>query len=387
MPAARPRPRPVALVILATLALAVAVLAAELILRMLPPARGPLGDLTYALPDGTPITPAEGARRGAIVPVPPPRPRARWMFAPGSSFFLCYADAEVLRRDWLDEHGRVLVRINRFGLRERDEITADKPPGQRRVVCVGDSFTFGWGVPEQAGWVRRLEHELRGSGADVRTVNCGAAGTVCVDEYVVALQHRFHVFQPDAVVLTICLNDLIPSSGLTVIDPPRASGVRVLDLARGTFGRRPIDLDPQRDWVQELLDLPRDQALASGLATAPPGSDDKPFEAMWSQGVPQRSLREAKAWCDARGIPLLVVLWPFLQGLGEGRHYPFAKLHALVAADCAAAGIPFLDVLPALRGTRDEELWVTPADMHANPRAHALALPAIAAFVREHTRW
>jgi hypothetical protein len=44
-------------------------------------------------------------------------------------------------------------------------------------------------------------------------------------------------------------------------------------------------------------------------------------------------------------------------------------------------------VLPALAGTRDEELWVTPADMHANPRAHALALTPIAAFVRAHARW
>ena len=108
---------------------------------------------------------------------------------------------------------------------------------------------------------------------------------------------------------------------------------------------------------------------------------------MWSQGVPQRALRDGRAWCEQRGIPFLVVLWPFLQGLGPDRRYPFAKLHALVAADCADAGIAFHDVLPSLAGTRDEELWVTPADQHANPRAHALALPAIAAFVREHTRW
>ena len=387
MPVARPRARPAAKVLAAAVALLLALAAAELVLRLLGPTAGPLGQLAYALPDGTPITPAEGARRGAIVAVPPPRPRERWMFAPGTSFFLCYADHERLHRDWFDPQGRVPVRINAWGLRERDEITPDKPAGQRRVVCIGDSFTFAWGVPEEAGWVRRLEHELREGGADVRTVNCGAAGTVCVDEYVAGLQHRFHVFQPDAVVLTICLNDLIPSSGLSFLDPVQPTGVRVLDLARGALGRRPLDLDPARDWVQELLELPRDAALRSGYATAPPGSDDKPFEAMWSQGVPQRALRDGKAWCEQRGIPLLVVLWPFLQGLGPGRHYPFAKLHALVAAECAAAGIPFLDVLPALADTPDEQLWVTPADMHANPRAHELALPAITAFVREHARW
>ena len=108
---------------------------------------------------------------------------------------------------------------------------------------------------------------------------------------------------------------------------------------------------------------------------------------MWAQGVPQKSVREAKAWCDARKVPLMVVVWPFLQGLGPGRHYPFRKLHELVAADCAAAAIPCLDLLPTLAGTPDADLWVTPADPHANPQAQALAAPGIAEFVRRHAAW
>ncbi|MEZ6036855.1 MAG: hypothetical protein R3F29_05210 [Planctomycetota bacterium] len=36
-----------------------------------------------------------------------------------------------------------------------------------------------------------LEDDLRKDGADVRTVNCGAAGAVCIDEYVVGLEQRF----------------------------------------------------------------------------------------------------------------------------------------------------------------------------------------------------
>lgn len=379
---ARRRPGALAIATLVAAATLSAAALAELVLRRLPSPH-PLGELTYALPDGTPITPAEGIRRGLIVPVPPPVPRPRMMFAPGQTFFLCYSDNDVLRRDWLDAQGRVAVRINRFGVRERDEITPDKPAGQRRIVCIGDSFTFGWGIPEELGWVRLLEDELRRQGGDVRTVNCGAAGTVCIDEYWWGLQHRFHVFQPDAVVLTICLNDLIPSSGVTVIGPSPATGFRVVDLVLGALGRSPLDLDPGFDWVGELLRLPQAEGERAGLYDP----SNKPFEAMWSQGVPQKSLREAKAWCDARSIPFLVVLWPFLQGLGPGRTYPFQKLHDLVAVDCKNAGIAFLDVLPALRAAPSESLWVTPADPHANPRAQQLALPALVAFVRSHTQW
>jgi hypothetical protein len=387
-PTAKKRPGALAIALVVAAATVLALGAAELVLRFLVPPQRVLGDLSYELPDGSPITLVEGIRRGLIVPVPPPAPRPRYMFAPMDDFFVRYTDNDVLKRDWLDAKGRVAVHIDAHGLRERDEVGPAKPAGERRIVCVGDSFTFAWGIPVELGWVRLLENELRKDGVDLRTVNCGAAGTVCIDEYVCGLEHRFHVFGPDAVILTICLNDLVPSSGLSVLDPPVTTGLRVVDLVRGAFGRRALDLDPHRDWVQELLDLPRDQALAGGLATdASSPSNDKPFEAMWSQGVPQRSLRDAKAWCDARRIPFLVVIWPFLQGLGPGRWYPFQKLHDLVAADCAAAGIPLLDVLPALRGTREEELWVTPMDPHPNPRAQQLALPAIAAFVRAHTAW
>lgn len=384
-PRAARRPRALAIVLLATFATLLAAAGAELVLRLFAAPARVLGELTYALADGTPVTFAEGLQRGLIVPVPPPLPmdRHRFMFAPDQQFLLCYADNDVLQRDWLDDHGRVGVRINHFGLRERDEITPAKPAGQRRVLCLGDSFTFGWGIPEEQGWVRRLEGELRSDGKDVRTVNCGAAGTVCIDEYWFGLQHRFHVFQPDAVVLTICLNDLIPSSGVTVIGPSPSTGWRLLDLLQGALGRSPLDLDPTFDWVGELLRLPKQEGEQAGLYDA----SNKPFEAMWSQGVPQKSLREAKAWCEARSIPFLVVLWPFLQGLGPGRTYPFQKLHRLVADDCAAAGIPLLDVLPALQPTPHEELWVTPADPHANPRAQQLVTPSIAAFVRTHTRW
>jgi len=357
---------------------------AEFVLRQLPTPQ-PLGRLSYADAAGQPITFTEGLQRGLIVPVPPPLPmdRPRFMFAPGQTFFLCYTDNDVLRRDWLDAKGRVPVRINRYGLRERDEITPDKPAGQRRVLCLGDSFTFGWGIPEELGWVRLLESALRAGGADIRTVNCGAAGTVCVDEYWFGLQHRFAVFQPDAVVLTICLNDLIPSSGLNVLGPSPATGWRTLDLVLGALGRSPLDLDPNYDWVGQLLALPHKEGAAAGLYHP----SDKPFEAMWSQGVPQKSLREAKAWCDARKVPFAVVLWPFLQGLGPDRHYPFRKLHELVATDCAAAAIPCLDLRPILAGTPAADLWVTPADPHANPKAQTLAAPAIADFVRRQTTW
>jgi hypothetical protein len=41
-------------------------------------------------------------------------------------------------------------------------------------------------------------------------------------------------------------------------------------------------------------------------------------------------------------------------------------------------------VLPALAKTRAEDLWITPADPHANPLAQSLAIRLIEPFVASH---
>ena len=378
--ATRRRP-PILMQLLAVcIATAAALGLAEITLRLFVGPPQVMGALGFADTNGNPISGAkEAIAKGLIVSVPGEKPRPRTMFKPAESFYLSYANNDVLNRDWLDSKGRVLNSINEYGLRERPNIRPDKPAGERRIVCIGDSFTYGWGIPAEQGWVRLLEEDLRKDQGNVRTVNCGAAGTVCVDEYVAGLKSRFAKFQPDAVVMTLCLNDLVPSHGLSLIVPVESSGSRLLDMAKAAMGSSPINLDPEVDWVQMLLDMGQEEGTASGLY-----NHDKPFEAMWSQGVPQASMREAKAWCDQREIPFLVVIWPFLQGLGKGRHYPFQRLHDLVAEDLKQANIPLLDVLPMLRETNSEDLWVTPADPHPNPLAQTLTLPAITKFVRSH---
>ncbi|HLQ36876.1 MAG TPA: hypothetical protein VK348_03680, partial [Planctomycetota bacterium] len=135
---------------------------------------------------------------------------------------------------------------------------------------------------------------------------------------------------------------------------------------------------PKVDWVQILLDLPKADGEANQMY-----NPDAPYDAMWSQHAPQQSLQSMRDWCRDRGIRLGVVLWPFLQGLGPGEFYPFAKIHREVASFCEKEGIPFLDLLPPLHAVVPTmDLWVTPADMHPNPRAQRLALPALVGFVQ-----
>jgi len=322
----------------------------------------------------------EAAERRMIVPVPF-APRPRFAIAPGLTFYLRYTG---IQHPWFDDQGCVKCVINSCGIRDREALCRPKPAGQRRVVCLGDSFTFGWGVPVEDAWPRRVEHVLRATDDQIRTVNCGMTYGLFLDEQRAGLEHDAARFEPDAVLVTVCLNDLLPTSQTLAEQEPMPWLMRqsriLRDLFQGYALQGTLALDPDRDVVQELLDLPE----AQYPPWAQPGGTTRIGKAaLWAGGGPQAALVGMRDWCRQRHLPYGVVLWPYFQGLGRGEHYPFTKMHRLVAEFCKAHEIPFLDVLPELEGSvpRTSDLWVSPADYHGNVTAHELATPAIATFV------
>ena len=270
-----------------------------------------------------------------------------------------------------------------MAIREREELCGPKPPGQRRILCLGDSMTVGWGVRREDCWTRLAEDILRREDDRVRTVNCGAAGTLLVDEYWWGLRERFHRLEPDAVVVTLCLNDLLRiNGGMVHFDPGTVAAApgelgwwehsRILrDLTRASRMPSKLQLDPERDWVAELLAIPAQDGRYKPLGQ----------KVFWAGGGPRKALREMRAWCAERGIAFGVTIWPLFQGLGPGEHYPFTKMHDLVRAFCEAENIPFLDLLPTFLGHETTSLWVSELDYHGDAEAHRLASEPIARFL------
>ena len=103
----------------------------------------------------------------------------------------------------------VPVSINSLGLRG-PEISVPKPPHTVRIVGVGDSITFGYGIAQEETFLSLLQARLnQSSGGEVRyeVVNAGVEGTG-LDYYYHFLTTDAPKLQPDIVLVNLCLNDI-----------------------------------------------------------------------------------------------------------------------------------------------------------------------------------
>jgi lysophospholipase L1-like esterase len=109
----------------------------------------------------------------------------------------------------------VSVRTNSLGLRDR-EIHSRKAPDEFRILGLGDSVMFGWGVEVHDSYLRRVETELNESYQHgfVTTVNCGVPGYNTVME-VEQYEKLGSKLDPDLVILHLINNDLQPPQFLS----------------------------------------------------------------------------------------------------------------------------------------------------------------------------
>lgn len=104
-----------------------------------------------------------------------------------------------------------IAEIGAHGLRN-PIIEEPKPAGRFRILVIGDSVAFGWGVAATDSFPRRLEAELRrtplaGIGADVEVINAACPGWG-VPHYLQLLRDRGLSWRPDLVIVTLINNDL-----------------------------------------------------------------------------------------------------------------------------------------------------------------------------------
>ena len=95
------------------------------------------------------------------------------------------------------------VKVNSKGLREDKEYEYEKPEGIRRIVVLGDSYTWGFGVEANERFTEVLENELL---KNVQVINMGVSGYGS-DQELLLLKNEGLKYQPDLVLVAFCGND------------------------------------------------------------------------------------------------------------------------------------------------------------------------------------
>ncbi|MDW8283175.1 MAG: hypothetical protein RMK29_15775 [Myxococcales bacterium] len=85
-----------------------------------------------------------------------------------------------------------------------------KPPGEFRVLLLGDSITLADYLPDEETFAFRLERLLQASGRRVRVINLGIGSADTETEYAI-LRDAGLAMQPDLVLVAMYLNDGYPS--------------------------------------------------------------------------------------------------------------------------------------------------------------------------------
>lgn len=257
--------------------------------------------------------------------------------------------------------------MNSAGYRDVEH-TREKPPGVRRVVFIGNSSTSGAGILFDDTYARRTERGLSAARSEKWESIVLAAEDVDIEREEESLQAEGLDYSPDLVVLGYALNDAEAPGAAERGQALKEAGTGKEGPER-PFWRRSFLLNLIAEWlraprerrgrVQTLLDL--HQEGGPRFSTI------------------KKSIEQMAARCRDRGVPFLVVLFPpFGNSLGDD--YPFASVHARVAAVARSAGAEVVDLFPYYHGMDWRLLVVDGAsDEHPNELAHRIAAQALLA--------
>lgn len=250
------------------------------------------------------------------------------------------------------------VRTNSDGLRDVEHPTAH---GDRyRIIFLGDSLTFGWGVNEPDTFTARLEAALN-QRYPTEIINFGT-GNYNTEQEVNLFLEKGLKYHPDKVVVFYFINDAEPT-------PKKARFAflyesRLVTLAWSRLHALESNLgDRQNNYRTYYADLYHPDA---------PG---------WQRA--RAALQRLRDVCVEHGIELQVVVLPELHEL---QHYPFEKEHMAVVSFLRSIGVSVLDLTPLFKDETDPmRLWVAPDDAHPNALAHDLIARYALDFLAQRT--
>jgi|GEM_PF-6990630 len=282
------------------------------------------------------------------------------------------------------------MRINSKGLRGK-EYDYEKAPGTKRIIILGDSYTFGLGVNEDETFSAKLSELFQKSGAKTDVINMGVNGYGTDQEYLLLSEEGIK-YSPDAAVCMFFVGNDIQNNNSS-LQYGKQKPYFTIESGELVLRNYPV---PE---VKEASPVEKEPVSVTGVQSEPRGRINIPLKAffqnhsyayiflrlrynflLYKLGIRKTedspvlgngsTLTEAiflkmREFCDAHSIKLLVVLIP-TQGQIIGIEKNGVQRHFIEYA--RKNNINYLDLLGPMKGRRDLHFVI---DSHANVKGNA----------------
>jgi lysophospholipase L1-like esterase len=257
------------------------------------------------------------------------------------------------------------IRVNNLGMRGAD-VAIPKPPGRKRVVCFGDSITFGYGVNDNETYPVRLGEALEDPSLEV--LNAGVTGYS--SHQVVGLARRFlPALTPDVATVLVGWND---GNHRPVEDRE--------------YSRRIAMVQGAEQWLDHvfiyraLKNLYLRSAALQGLSRA------RGSPKMHRVSVPryEENLGAFVSECRARGVKPVLISLPHQQKRGEPS--PDTVYPDALEETARKLNVPLLSVGELAAGgpaTENERFFLDP--LHLTPEGNRLLAQILARQLRDRS--
>lgn len=248
--------------------------------------------------------------------------------------------------------------INEDGFGDR-KFERTRTPGTVRIVVLGDSVAFGYGVDPDESFPKALERELNSMQPGHEVLNFGVGGYNTVQE-VEFYRVKAREWKPDVILLSYVLNDAMKPGNVLVAVRDKANRAKARTPRPKIF-----------DFVRLRL-RPKERTHRGGPAAVYVHDHFKP--GYWRElGA---IFADLAALAESDGARVAIAIVPVLSHLGD---YPFTAIHRRIASQARRSGFAVFDLLEDLRGRDASALRFSEADLtHPNAAGHAAIAYALA---------
>lgn len=299
----------------------------------------------------------------------------------------CEYDSEL---GWINRPGVQLadfygpgksITINDDGVRGLEDYTTDSAGSRFRTICLGDSFTLGYGVDDRQTFPFLLEQQ---AGATLQVVNMGQGG-YSIGQCWLWLKRTAPKLQPDAVVCIFIVEDFRRlGTGRTAngFSTPQFDVVNERVKVRNTPVPAKLSQGTLVLKQGELADaLRRNSSIARTIARAvssePPSADADTIV------LGLYLIKEIQSICAEQECPLAFVLTPTLPELFHDESiFKYQNVSRTLANFLEEEDIPYLDLHDAFTAVRDQsgDLFLSEAFHHYSRTGNELV-------ARELNQW